>query len=437
MLAVLLAACFVMGGGSRNDVTSLLVLQPLAALLLCAFLIVPAARDWTAVRVPLLVLGALAAIIAVQLVPLPPIVWNSLPGSAFSGESAELLQLDRGWRPLTISPDLTLASLIGLVVPLAVLVGFAAIERSRRRAMIIVIIGGTAASALLGLLQISGGTHNAFYTFAITNQGSAVGLFANRNHQAVLLAMGMPLLAAWTIGLGGSSQRKSALRSIAAALVLLYMPLILVTGSRAGIVLGILGVIGAASIWRRNASGQPSIGGAKLIPLAVVGIAFATLAATIILSRAQAIDRLLLLRATEDPRARAGPVVIEMITDFFPTGSGFGTFEPLFRYYEPEAMIDTKYLNHAHNDLLEIALTGGLPALVILALAIGWVGRRTFAVWRAQGSSADTALARASSLAIAFVAASSVLDYPLRTPLMMAIVASACVWLGQTRRVDD
>ncbi|MCR5858291.1 hypothetical protein [Mesorhizobium sp. J428] len=66
------------------------------------------------------------------------------------------------------------------------------------------------------------------------------------------------------------------------------------------------------------------------------------------------------------------------------------------------------YINHAHNDFLEIILEGGLAAAALLvayavALSIRWiyVGR--------------AALQRLVILSIAFIALHSMVDYPLRT----------------------
>ena len=52
LLLGLLAACFAMGGASRLDVMSLILLQPLAALCAAAFLVIPGTRDWQPVRLP-------------------------------------------------------------------------------------------------------------------------------------------------------------------------------------------------------------------------------------------------------------------------------------------------------------------------------------------------------------------------------------------------
>src|SRR5688500_520243 len=80
VLLALLAACFLFGGASRLDVTSLIVLQPLTALCAVVFLLTPGPIEWSSVRTPLLLLAALAGIMAAQLIPLPPAIWTSLPG---------------------------------------------------------------------------------------------------------------------------------------------------------------------------------------------------------------------------------------------------------------------------------------------------------------------------------------------------------------------
>src|SRR5688500_6803055 len=79
---VLLTGCFLFGGASRTDVLSLVVLQPLAVACAAVFLCTPGPIHWASVRVPLLLIGALAAIMAMQLVPFPASVWTSFPGRA-------------------------------------------------------------------------------------------------------------------------------------------------------------------------------------------------------------------------------------------------------------------------------------------------------------------------------------------------------------------
>ncbi|MFI2901517.1 O-antigen ligase family protein, partial [Klebsiella aerogenes] len=90
------------------------------------------------------------------------------------------------------------------------------------------------------------------------------------------------------------------------------------------------------------------------------------------------------LDAGADVRVHALPSVLAMIRIYFPAGSGFGGFDTIFRVHEPYALLKPTYFNHAHNDWLEILLDGGLPAALLLVVALGWWLRASIRVWRAS-----------------------------------------------------
>src|SRR3546814_2055986 len=71
----------------------------------------------------------------------------------------------------------------------------------------------------------------------------------------MFLACGFPLLAAWASGLKGSAQQQQAYGFVAAAGALTLVPMILITESRAGIVIGAVGLVAAAAIYRRPEQG--------------------------------------------------------------------------------------------------------------------------------------------------------------------------------------
>jgi hypothetical protein len=431
-LMVLVTACFLLGGASRNDVLSLIVLQPLAVICAAVFLFTPGSIRWHAIRVPLLLLGALAGLMAAQLVPLPPAVWSNLPGHAQFTMTATAAGIEQPWRPISLTPDLTLAGLVGLITPFAALVGVASVPSERSYALLPLLIGAATLSALIGLAQVAQGTGSPFYFYQITNYGSPVGFFSNRNHQAVLLAMAWPMLAVWAT-LAAESRFYAAKQWIAVSLAIFLLPMMLAAGSRAGLVLGAIGLACAARLWRRRDpdAPPPSRWSVLLIPTAL-GAALTVVAATIMLSRDAALQRVTGVSFDDEVRVNYLPTLLDIAWDFFPIGAGFGGFDPLFRVYEPLDSLDPTYLNHAHNDLLELGISGGLPAWGVLAVFLVWFARRAVTVLRgAKHGGRSLAFARLGLIIISFALLSSLVDYPLRTPLFGALFAIACIWVSE------
>ena len=393
-----------MGGGSRVDIRSLLFLQPFAVFCAAVCLIGPGRLRLDRVRAPLLFLAALAIVIAVQLVPLPPSVWSSLPGHALYASALAREGIAPEWRPLTMTPDLTLASLVGLIVPAAVVTAYASVSEERARHALPVILGFIVLGVLLALLQLAGGEHSPFYTYEITNRGSPVGWLANRNHQAMLLTMAMPMLAIWA-GQAPTAQGRRVRLGFAAVTAIVILVLIGITGSRAGLLLMPVGLFFGWLQLRADSAklrkGREPVGPALrlILKVAPIVLGLAVIGAGLVLARTESFERLLSQDVAEDQRAQAFPIVARMTRDFFPVGSGFGSFDPLYRAYETPDALRTSYLNHAHDDLLELAMTGGLPALVLLAAFLVWYARCSWRIMTAPASA--TAGASFARLAVA------------------------------------
>ena len=151
---------------------------------------------------------------------------------------------------------------------------------------------------------------------------------------------------------------------------------------------------------------------------------------TILYSRAEAWDRLFQQSVADDLREDFWQVGLEMIWQYFPFGSGIGSFVEVYQLAEPATYLNANYVNHAHNDWLETVLTGGLPAMLILAASIFFYVKRTWAVWhRSDADGRAVKIARLASVLIAIIALASFADYPLRTPILMAVFAILSLWL--------
>src|SRR5690606_33859646 len=99
-------------------------------------------------------------------------------------------------------------------------------------------------------------------------------------------------------------------------------------------------------------------------------------ALSIYFSRSLAFDRLFGRADVEELRGQLVPILTKMISDYFPWGSGFGSFEYVYRIYEPQELLHPTYLNQAHNDWLQFPIEGGLLAVLIAAAALIWGGKQ-------------------------------------------------------------
>ena len=167
----------------------------------------------------------------VQCILLPPTWWQALPGRDILRIPGEPVP----WRPWTMTPAATYNALASLIVPEAMLLVLVqANERVYRwlPAILLVMIGS---AVLLGLLQFSGvGVNDPFLNHR-GGPGDMSSIFANRNHLALLIAIGCLIAAAWAF------MDQDALRwrgPLAGGLILLFVLAILATGSRSGMLLG-------------------------------------------------------------------------------------------------------------------------------------------------------------------------------------------------------
>ena len=443
LLGTYLAAVFLLGGGARDDIQSLVLLRPLAALV-GGVALLGLTRDAIAShRFLFAMAAALILWFAIQLVPLPPALWGALPGRELIVSIDAAIGLDGHWRPLSIDPRSTANALAALLVPAPVLLLAAHLDERELQALVPLVLAIALATMLIAVVQISG---NGPYFYRITNTGAGVGLFANRNHQAAFLAAAFPLLAVYAQRKSRPNERDRLRAAAAAAMAVVLIPLILVTGSRLGLILGVLGLAVAAVIWRfaapptDRARDKSSSRLALFLGLSVL-LVVAILA--VVFSRAEAVSRLLADDQTGDLRLKAWGPVWRTGVDYFPVGSGSGSFVTAFKQAEPDGLVRPTYLNHAHNDLLEVFVTDGLVGLALLAAAIGWVALRSHRAWFGSGPvNPAKVLGRAASAVLGLLILASVTDYPLRVPSLACFAVLAAIWLsgstgGQTTKAVD
>jgi O-antigen ligase len=433
-LVIFLLLVFLIGGGARADINSLVILRP-AAVIFCGIGLWSLKRQHFEVHRFLFYLAiGIFVLVGSHLIPLPPLIWGALPGRELMTEIDRSAGLGSVWRPISMVPSTTWNALYSLFIPLAVLLLGAQLHREQRYMLLPWLLGLGMLSGFLGLLQSIGDPQGALYFYKITNNGAAVGLFANRNHQAIFLACLFPLLAVFASS-GIKSEQQAQLRSwIALAGTVVLVPLLLVTGSRAGLIAGFLGLTSIALLYRKPSMSTPKKRKGNKLDLrwlfAVFGVVFLG-GLTVLFSRAEALQRITEAGQLDELRFRSWPSIIEMAWKYFPIGSGIGSFVEVYQIDEPLELLQPSYLNHAHNDWLELYLTSGLLGLVGLVVAIAAWLRMTRKSLRAPlGDGRETLFMRLGAVILFILALGSLADYPLRVPSMMCLLVIAALWLG-------
>jgi hypothetical protein len=127
-----------------------------------------------------------------------------------------------------------------------------------------------------------------------------------------------------------------------------------------------------------------------------------------------------------DLRQQAMPAIERAAEAYLPFGSGLGSFDRAYQMSEPIGAVSSVYLNHAHDDLLELWLeTGVFGAFLVGAFLIWWVWV-TLGLWRSGRYPFGDGVRAAASLVIGLLLAHSLVDYPLRTTAMAVIFGLAC-----------
>jgi O-antigen ligase len=431
VLAVFLCVVFLLGGSSQPDVPMLVVLRPVAILVAAYALFTLTSLQWRQYRYLAFLAGAVVLLVVAHLVPLPPSLWHGLPGRDILRDIDAITGIQDEWRPLSMVPQGALNALYSLSVPIAVLALAAQQNRTGHLRLVMLLIVLITLSGIIGLLQASG-TGIRLYS----SSSDLAGLFSNRNHQGVVLGIAFPLLAvaAFLRQRGGFGGRW--VKIAAAAIGVVLIPLILVTGSRAALGAAAVGIMAFPLLRLRLRAGGDRGGSRKLMMIgwvAAIVLVIAIALFVVLAARESAIGR---IDATAvDPRYPVWGSIVARLPDYMPWGAGIGAYSAVYQIFEPAELLRPTFSNHAHNDYLEVLFTAGVPGLVILLWAIALF---VIAAWKSVSvSDAQAPFCRLGLVIIAILALASAVDYPVRTPIMSAVLALAAIWAASMRRFGN
>ena len=364
-------------------------------------------------------------LILLQLLPLPAFLWTTLPGRQFVVDGLRAAGLEPGWMAFSLSPPNTRLAFLAILPPIAAFIAALSLNSSGRWLVAIVLLACILTCILLGLAQKFQGPDSILYFYQSSRSSWASGPFSNRNFFAALLYCSIPLT--WALSLRVIRERRLNRYIVGAFASVMLLAVILglaAAGSRAGIILAMVALLASAAI----GMGASGLDHRKVQSRWAI---IATIAALLVIGQfgMVAVLRLAELDPVSDYRTLISETTLRAAWDYFPFGSGFGTFVPVYAMHETPATILSAYVNHAHNDWLELWLEGGMPAALILLAFVAWYFLNLYRLWRPRDNPEGVLLARAGAIVCGLLLLHSLVDYPLREPSLAVVFGLLCAFI--------
>jgi O-antigen ligase len=422
----MISASMILGGGGIYNPQTEMLLQLFIVACMIPLCISSSAQRGLGRISPLAWL--LAAIVLwlplAQLIPLPPALWQALPGRGVEMRSVALAGMPDRWMPLSMAPARTFTALLAMIFPALLMLQVSRLSiRSRRWLCAVVALCGML-SMLLGMLQLSrtGGATWSLYPFF--SEGFLCGFQANRNHQADVLHIALLAFSALiaTRLMDGKRHLFSWIAAAGAIVILLIG--VLMTGSRTGIALsGVTLALLLAMFWPALRKHLPSAPWLVASGAGLGAFAFALL-------QLGSVRRVLQhFSSANDSRWDLwldGSYVLQQV---WPIGAGIGTIAPLLEAAERLEVLAPELPNRVHNDWLEWAVETGAPGIAVLALALLVLGAMAVRALRRSAQPNGNAALRNQTIfacgVLLILALHSIVDYPLRTMSLAMLAALA------------
>jgi hypothetical protein len=421
-LALLLAGAIIVAGGpwAVGDVgLSLWGTVMLAwAWLRQATGVVPSWRRWEWG-----LLAGFAGLWLLQTIPLPPEAWRALGGRSQIARDLAVAGVAPGWRALPLDARHFARAMAALIPGIAMLVSLRGCSFGAHRRLLCWLPALACVSMLLGMAQIAGGPSSPLRLYAFHNIVGALGFFSYRNLQAAFLLMTLPIAVALLLGQRQFARNaQTPIQRLGHVAITMAIPLIMLgialTYSRAGVALGMVVLapcIALASrarpqrFWRKHPWMMTGMGAGLLLVV--------LFASTGLLQRRA--DNLL-----HDSRWTYDAQTLALAREFDPLGAGVGSFEQAFQPAASNLELIGAYVNHAHNDWLELRLELGWLFFPCALLLIVLLARAAPRAWREPDAGTEAGLyARAASVSLLIVLMHSCVDYPLRTGANLVVAS--------------
>jgi O-antigen ligase len=414
---VLLSVTFITGGSSQESGWGVMVAELIALLVL---LFVLSQRQWrarlAAARWGVVVACLIVAIPLLQLLPIPAWLWQ-WPSPRFALQhdlaAAGVTHIDHRW---SLAPAATERDLFMLLPALALFMSALVLPREAWRQLLWWFVALVAFSVVLAFAQL-GVPQDSFLNPFPQYVPALTGVFANRNHQACAMAMGLVLALTLLFDARSRMQRGERTHAIVitcAILAVMFAAILPLIGSRAGV---IIAIVGAAAALLANGTWSPHRLHEQRTARWLSALAFVALAVGVDGAFAW-------MQQDADiagSRWQMAGAASRLAGASLPLGGGAGSFVRMFEQFTQGSMMHQGYINAAHNDYIQWWYAGGVLAIVAVLAAAAVLIVATLRLLKLPPESRSRMLGIAALLAILMPLLHSTVDYPLRTPALMTV----------------
>ena len=365
------------------------------------------------------------AIPLLQVVPLPPAVWQALPGRDLVVASYEVAGIPAdGWFSFSVDPLRTLTAFCATLAPATFVVVGWSLPQEQRAVLVKTLVVTALVVLALGAVQLSSANSAGLLQRIEPEADVLYGTFSNRNSTGLFFVVAAIMLAALPFG------RRGPWLAASATAVAVFVLAAVLTQSRSSMAL--LAVLlafvaargGSAFLQHKRRGGSPL--SRRVLAGAAVAVALVTAAlAAAALSSDRVAESFERFSQVEDDRLEMWDDGAFVAGRYWPLGAGMGTFDEVFQIDESLEYVSPAKAGRAHNDYVELAIESGAVGLLLLLAWFAWLA---IAVWRRRRDE-DRWLAVAAHASLVCVALQSVLDYPLRSQALLCTAAVLVVML--------
>lgn len=326
-----------------------------------------------------------------QLLELPIDWWQTLPGRAdylAALQSASVSVPEA--LPISLVPSATWSALWATLPVAAIFAATVSLEDRAFERLLLVLMGAAAVQVAMAVLQFGTGASSPLY-FGAQTGGAFIGTFANRNHLANFLAMSLPIWVyflhrhhqadvrgrhdkVFGVNLAGAIFRPAWL-----FLGFAFFVILLSTLSRGGLLAASIVTTASVGLYlvalRKHITRRQ-----RYVLLAAVVLLVGLVAAAVglegITARVQE-DR---IKTDASVRNAMAWATFDAARQFWPWGSGMGSFEAVFPKFQDAATFG--YVPHAHNDYPQLLLELGALVVIPVVCAVFLVLQQLNRLWR-------------------------------------------------------